>query len=71
MADAMLGPIPVFMRIGDGDECEIGTITPEVSEMERDENGAPFVTVSVAAPVSRLLPSLLRSAADEMERAGG
>jgi hypothetical protein len=69
MAGTTLGAIPVFMRVGDGEEYEIGAIVPEIGEMELDDSGAPFVTVSTA--VTSLLPAFLRSAADEMERASG
>jgi hypothetical protein len=57
-----LGPVPIYMRVGGGSEVEIGTVTPEVSDL----NGAEQC-VSVALPP---LPELLRRFADELEQAG-
>lgn len=60
MAGMTLGSVPVFLRIGDGAKHKIGTITPEVGDLDAD--GTPFVTVHAVA-------ELLRRAADEMESA--
>jgi hypothetical protein len=67
MGGTTLGSVPVFLRVGDGEEHEIGTIAPEVSDLEVDADGVPFVMVSMA--VAKLLPGFLRRAADEMEAA--
>jgi hypothetical protein len=54
-----LSPVPVFMRIGDGDEYEIGTFAPDISL-----NGLREATVDIR----KSLAALLREAADEAER---
>lgn len=59
-------PVPVFMRIGDGEEFEVGTVTPE-ADMDTDAAGAATVTVKL--PPSAIA-RVLREVADEMEGAG-
>ena len=59
-------PTPVFMRIGDGEEFAVGTVTPE-ADMDTDAVGAATVTVKL--PPSAIA-RLLREAADEMEGSG-
>lgn len=61
-----LKPVPVFMRVGDGEEFEVGTVTPE-ADAGTDAGGD--VTVTVSLPPSAIA-RLLREAADEMEAAG-
>jgi hypothetical protein len=54
------------MRIGDGEEFEVGTVTPE-ADMDTDAAGAATATVKL--PPSAIA-RLLHEAADEMEAAG-
>jgi hypothetical protein len=61
-----LGSVPVFMRVGEGPEYEIGSIEPEIGDMELGEDGTAVVTVAVS--VAKELPRLLRAVADEMEK---
>lgn len=61
MAGMTLDPVPIYMRVGDGKEVEIGSVTPELSDL----NGAEqFVSASLPP-----LPELLRRFADELEQA--
>ena len=59
-------PIPVFMRIGDGEEFEVGTVTPE-ADTGVDAGGEATVTLKL--PPS-LIAGVLREVADEVEKAG-
>jgi hypothetical protein len=61
----LFAPMPVFMRIGDGEEFEVGTVTPE-ADTGTDAAGAATVTVQL--PPSAIA-RVLREAADEMEAA--
>jgi hypothetical protein len=56
-----MSPLPVYMRIGDGPECLVGTVTPETKELVRLPDGSASVTLTVP------LPEFLRGAADVME----
>jgi hypothetical protein len=56
--------MPVFMRIGDGEEFKVGDIEPEISDL--DDNGAAYVSLPASA-----IPELLRRAADLMGEADG
>ena len=59
-------PIPVFMRIGDGEEFAVGTVTPEA---DTDVDAAGAATVTLRLPPA-LIAGVLREAADEVEKAG-
>jgi hypothetical protein len=59
-------PLPVFMRIGAGEEFEVGTVTPE-ADTGTDDEGNASVTVRLPPP---LIARALREAADEVEKAG-
>jgi hypothetical protein len=55
--------MPIFMRIGDGTEYEMGTIEPEASDMFIAPDGTATVQVRLAAP------RVLRQIADMIEGA--
>jgi hypothetical protein len=59
-------PMPVFMRIGNGEEFEVGTVTPE-ADLDVDAGGEASLTLKL--PPS-LIARALREAADEVEAAG-
>lgn len=64
---AFMTPMPVYMRIGDGAEHEIGTIIPDVVIADcPNEDGSVTATVKVGPP----LAAMLREAACEAERNG-
>jgi hypothetical protein len=60
-----LGKLPVYMRIGDSEEYEIGSVELD-GELSDDGEG----NTVLSADVSKLkLPEFLRAAADAMEEA--
>jgi hypothetical protein len=62
MTEATIGPIPVFMRVGDSQEYEVGTLEPEVTYSE-DVDG--IARSDVSAPLN--LAKFLRALADAVE----
>jgi hypothetical protein len=63
MAEAQAPGIPVYMRVGDGPEVHVGTITPELS---RDDEGTATLLATVPS-----LATVLRATADAMDEAEG
>lgn len=59
---ALLLTLPVRMRIGEGDEFDVGVLTMDL----RDSDGAP-VTEATPAAVRAAIARLLREGADRVE----
>lgn len=66
---AMTGPVelPVRMRVGDGEEYEVGTLSLAMTPDSSYEDGVLSVKIS-PEPAGPALVALLREVADEMER---
>jgi hypothetical protein len=63
---ASLGKMPIFMRIGDGPEYEMGTIEPDASDMFIAPDGTATVQVRLAAPrVLRQIAAMIEGADNE------
>jgi hypothetical protein len=59
-----VGRMPVYMRVGDGQEYEIGALIPEAGDLVITPDGTATVQVSL------IMPRLLRAAADKFEGVG-
>jgi hypothetical protein len=64
---AVMGKIPVFMRVGDSEEYEIGSFSPEVTLASMPADGR-IAEISASADIRKPLAALLREAADAAER---
>lgn len=59
--------VPVYMRVGDSEEHEVGTVSLAVTSETSREDGVLTATVT-REPVAPKVAGLLREVADEMDR---
>jgi len=58
---AAISRLPVFMRVGDGPEYEVGTLEPEAADLLITPDGTATVQVSA------MMPRFFRAVADAFE----